>query len=219
MALIRDLPKEEQPLERLLRSGVGTLSDAELIAVLLGARSMEQPRNIIRDGLPAFARYNWGVGQRHRVPRTKAAKIAAALELGRRVAGGSWIERETVKTPDDLARGLIARYGHLPQEELGATFLDSRNCVIREVPAIYRGTVNSSVATSRDVIRIALELNALGVILFHNHPSGMTEPSGEDYAFTHAMTQSCKLMGVELLDHLILGTNRFTSMKARGMLG
>lgn len=215
MTRFSELPKEEQPLERLLKSGVSTLSDAELVAVLIGAHSMEQPREMIRDGLPAFARYEWGVGTQHRIARTHAGRIAAALELGRRIAGESWCEPDKIKTPDDLARGLISRYSHKPQEELGAVFLDARNRVIREVPAIYRGTVSSCIATTRDICRMALGMNALGVIAFHHHPSGIPDPSAEDIQFTRKLSDACTLVGVELLDHLVLGSNRFVSLKAR----
>lgn len=218
MARIRDLPRDEQPIERLLRCGAESLSDAELIAVVIGAQSMEKPRDMIRDGLPAFARYEWGVGRRHRVPKGHAAKIAAALELGRRIASEVRPQRAPILTSHDLAPGLMARYARKPQEELGGVFLDARHCVIREVPAIYRGTINGSVATSRDIIRFALELHAVAVIVFHQHPSGFPEPSREDYSFTDGLEAACRMMHIELLDHLILCTDRFVSMKHRGYL-
>jgi DNA repair protein RadC len=218
MTRFSTLPKDEQPAERLLLHGAQTLSDAELVAVVTGAQSMETPRDLIRDGLPAFARYDWGAGTRHRIPRRHAAKIAAALELGRRVAADVRPDSPCITHADQLGPGLIARHAHKPQEELGGVFLDSRHRVIREVAAIYRGTINSSVATSRDVIRVALDVHAVAVIVFHQHPSGFPEPSSEDYAFTRDLAAACKMMHVELLDHLILGSSRYVSMKERGCL-
>jgi DNA repair protein RadC len=143
--------------------------------------------------------------------------LEAAFELARRVAYKENSCDDPIRDPEALARALVARYSHHVQERLGGVFLDAKNRIIAE-REIYIGTLNSAAVSTRDVIRIALELNAASVIIFHNHPSGDPAPSAEDLLFTRRMAEAGKLMGVELLDHLILGANRYISLKQRGAM-
>ena len=221
--LINDLPMEERPRERLLQHGPQSLSDAELVAILLGSgtrgkSAVSVARDLVRDGLRELTRREWGEGAR--VPglgSAKWARISAALEIGRRVAAQLDGPREPVRDAESIARPLIARYSHHVQERLGAVFLDSKNRIIRE-REIYIGTLNSTTVSTRDILRYALQENAASVIIFHNHPSGDPSPSAEDLVFTRKAVEACKLMGVEVLDHLILGANRYVSLKQRGAL-
>ena len=112
---------------------------------------------------------------------------------------------------------MIARYSHYLQERLGAVFLDSKNRIIRE-REIYVGTLNAATVSTRDVLRYALQDNAAAVVIFHNHPSGDPAPSAEDLVFTRKMAEAGRLLGVDVLDHLILGANRYVSLKQRGAM-
>lgn len=220
---IADLPMDERPRERLSRHGPSTLSDAELLALLLGSgtrgkSAVQLARELLGDGLPNLAKKEWGATKRlSGVGEAKASRIAAAFELGRRLAAKVDDDLDAISNPEALARALVARYSHHLQERLGAVFLDSKNRIIRE-REIYVGTLNSTTVSTRDVLRWALEENAAGVIIFHNHPSGDPGPSAEDLLFTRKMVEAGKLMGVEVLDHLILGANRFVSLRQRGVL-
>ncbi len=221
---IADLPLDERPRERLMRHGASTLSDSELLAILLGSgvrgkSALQLARDLLPDGLQVFARRDWSSGRLAKgIGEAKRARIAAALEIGRRLASHVADGSDPIRDPDALARSLIARYAHQVQERLGAVFLDSKNRVLRE-REIYVGTLNSTTVSTRDVIRHALEENAASVIIFHNHPSGDPAPSAEDLLFTKKMVEAGRLMGVEILDHLILGSNRFVSLKQRGAMG
>jgi DNA repair protein RadC len=220
---IADLPPDERPRERLARHGAETLSDAELVAVLLGSgvrgrSAIHLARQLTGDGLRAMSRREWnGSGRIGGIGTAKAARLAATFEIARRLAGEAGIDAEPVCNPETLARPLIARYGHHVQERLGAVFLDSKNRVLRE-REIYIGTLNSAAVSTRDVLRCALEENAASVIIFHNHPSGDPAPSAEDLLFTKKMVEAGRLMGVEVLDHLILGANRYVSLRQRGAM-
>lgn len=220
---IADLPMDERPRERLLKHGVETLSDAELIAILIGSgvrgrSAITVARELLSDGLHTLARRDWSGNHRPRgVGSAKAARLAAAFEVGRRLASFIEGEREPVRDPEPLARSLIARYSHYVQERLGAIFLDSKSRIIRQ-REIYIGTLNSTTVSTRDVLRFALEDHAASVIIFHNHPSGDPSPSAEDLLFTRKMVEAAKLIGVDLIDHLILGANRYVSLKKRGVL-
>lgn len=220
---IADLPADERPRERLSRHGASTLSDAELVALLLGSgtrgkSAVQLARDLLGDGLASLARKEWNATRRVLgVGAAKASRIAAAFELGRRLAAKIDADANVVKEAEPLARALIARYSHHVQERLGAVFLDSKNRVIRE-REIYVGTLNSTVVSTRDVLRFALEDNAAAVIIFHNHPSGDPTPSGEDLLFTRKMVEAGKLMGIDVVDHLILGANRYVSLKGRGVM-
>lgn len=204
----------ETPLDRLARAGIEALSDAELVSLLIDADAPKTSM-LLRDGLPAFARASWS-GTKQPVTRRQAGRIVASLELNRRLAVVT-DDREPVSDPAVLARSLLVRYAHHVQERLGAVYLDSRNRVLRE-REIYIGTLNSAMVSTRDVLRFALHDHAASLILFHNHPSGDPAPSAEDLLFTTKLVEAGKVLGVEVLDHLILGANRFVSLKQRGMM-
>jgi DNA repair protein RadC len=221
--MIADLPMDDRPRERLLTHGADTLSDAELLAILIGSgmrgkNALDLSRELLVGGLSGLARRDTsatsavsGIGP------AKAARIAAALEIGRRLAAYREPPRDPVRDPESLAQLLIARYSHHIQERLGAVFLDSKNRMIRE-REIYVGTLNMTTVSTRDIIRLALQENAAAVIVFHNHPSGDPAPSAEDLVFTRKMVEAGKLMSVDVLDHLILGHNRWVSLRQRGAM-
>jgi len=221
--VISDLPLDERPRERMTRSGATALSDAELLAILIepgrrGMSSIDLARAALADGLEALARREWLPGKRvgHLGP-TRVARIAAALELGRRIAALGARSQEPVVDVATLAPSLISRYSHHVQERLGAIYLDSHSRIIRE-REIYVGTLTSAIVSPRDVLRFALEENAAGTIVFHNHPSGDPSPSAEDLLFTRKLVEAGTVMGVDVLDHVIVGGNRYASLRERGHL-
>ncbi|HVR44476.1 MAG TPA: DNA repair protein RadC [Thermoanaerobaculia bacterium] len=220
---IADLPIDERPRERMERHGARTLSDAELLAIILGSgtrgrSAVHLAREMLADGLPALARREWPRGRLvPGVGPAKACRIGAALEIGRRLATRQDGDRDPIHDVTSLAGPLIARYSHYVQERLGALFLDSKNRLIRE-REIYVGTLNAATVSTRDVLRIALEENAAGVVIFHNHPSGDPAPSAEDLSFTRRLVEAASLMGLDVIDHLILGANRYVSLRQRGAL-
>jgi DNA repair protein RadC len=221
--VIADLPIDERPRERLMRHGAATLSDAELIAILIGSgmrgkNAVEVARDIIDQGIVGIARREVAeIAAVSGVGPAKAARIAAAVELGRRLSSFRGEERDPVRDPEAIARHLIARYSHHVQERLGAVFLDAKNRIIRE-REVYVGTLNMTTVSTRDVLRLALQENAAAVIIFHNHPSGDPAPSAEDLLFTKKMFEAGGLMGIDVLDHLILGANRWVSLRQRGAM-
>lgn len=219
--LIADLPLDDRPREKMRKHGAETLSDAELVALLIGSgtrgkNAIQLARELLRDGLTALGGSSAEVLARTRgVGGAKATRIAAAFEIARRIAAP---RDDSPEYDDTLAgRALISRYAHEAQEHLGAILLDSRKRVMKQCE-IFVGTVARALVSSRDVVRAALEANAVGVVLFHNHPSGDPTPSADDLAFTRKVQQSLALVDVELVDHLIVGAQRYCSMRGRGLL-
>lgn len=220
--LIADLPIEERPRERLIRHGPQVLSDPELLSILIGTgtrgrSALTLARDLLADGLQQLARKEWSTVRRPGVGAAKAARLAAALELGRRIAHLTDTDLDSVREPDRLGRRLVARYSHHVQERLGAVYLDAKNRPIRE-REIYVGTLNATTVSTRDIFRHALEDGAAALIIFHNHPSGDPAPSAEDLIFTKKVVEAGQLLGVEVVDHLILGMNRFVSLRDRGAI-
>lgn len=205
MDSINDLPLEERPQYRMRQYGAETLSDAELLCLALGKTNITKVRMLLRDGLSSIAK------------NPKEPKLAAVVELTRRIRSQDFDRGKPVGQPDDLAAHLIAMHSHKPQEELGVVLLNSRNIVLHEA-IVYRGTINSASVSTRDPIRLALEWNAVGMIVFHQHPSGDPCPSSEDILFTRKLAEACKLVDVDLLDHIVLGHNRFVSFKKQGFI-
>jgi DNA repair protein RadC len=219
---IADMPLDEQPRERLSRHGVESLSDAELVSVVLtasrGRSALDVARSVLSDGLLALARRDWrsytrvtGIGD------ANASRIAASFELGRRSVIRETPVDDPVSNPESLARTLLVRYGHHVQERLGAIYLDAKNRIIRE-REIHVGTLNSATVSTRDVLRFALDDHAVSVIVFHNHPSRDPTPSPDDLLFTRKLVEAGKVLNVDVVDHLILGSSRYVSLKQRGMM-
>lgn len=218
--LIRQIPRDERPRERLLRHGGSALSDAELMAVLLrtgrrGVSVLEIARELLREwgsltgllgaSLPSLRRQ--GLGE------AKAASLLAALELGRRLARSNIPRRRPMARPAAVASYLLLRYATQDQEVMGALFLDSRNQLLSETE-VFRGTMNRAAAEPRAILKEAILRGATGVLLFHTHPSGDPAPSAEDLLFTRHMAQAGEVLGIRLVDHLILGTGgRWLSLR------
>jgi DNA repair protein RadC len=220
---IADLPVDERPRERMARGGAVALSDAELVALLIepgrrGKSSLEIAREVVADGLLALVRREWIPGKAvGSVGASRVARIAAALELGRRIAALSVTSSEPIRHPDVIAHRLMATYGHRVQETFGGIYLDSRHRIISE-REIFVGTLKSASVSPRDVFRFALNDHAAAVVVFHNHPSGDPSPSPQDLAFTTKLVSIGQPLGVEVLDHLIVTPSSFVSLKQRDLM-
>ncbi|MEO6260418.1 MAG: DNA repair protein RadC [Thermoanaerobaculia bacterium] len=219
--LIADLPLDERPRERMRMHGPTTLSDAELVAILLGSgtrgrNAIQLARDLVGEGLETLVcRDLEDIARLHGVGPAKATRIVAAFEIARRFAARPDRDR-SIYDGEVVARSLIARCAGLRQEQLGAVFLDSRRRILCE-REIYVGTVAHAVVSTRDIVRQGLEVNAVGVVIFHNHPSGDPSPSGEDILFTRRASDALRLVDLELVDHLVIGASRYESLKQKGM--
>ena len=218
--MIGDLPVEERPRERMQRHGPRTMTDAELLAILLGSgtegkNAIDLAREmLIGGGVVHLAKNDIDhLTKTNGVGLAKAARIAAAFELGRRSA--VMAKKEPPKfDAKALAKKQMARMRDFMQERLSGVFLDSRGHILRE-REIFVGTIDRAIVSTRDVLRLALDANATGVVLYHNHPSGDPTPSAEDRAFTEKMSEALELANMHLIDHIIIGRRVFISMKGR----
>jgi DNA repair protein RadC len=216
---IADMPVDERPRERMMRGGAASLSDAELLAILLepgrqGKSSIDLAREVVADGLLALARREWVPGRVGNLGPARVARIAAALELARRIAALTPTSGDPVTEPSSLATRLVGRYGHCVQERFGVICLDARNRIISE-REISVGSLTSSNVSPRDVFRFALSDHAAAVIVFHNHPSGDPAPSAQDLAFTRKLVDVGKGLDVPVFDHLVVACTGYVSLKQR----
>jgi DNA repair protein RadC len=218
-----DLPAEDRPRERLLRHGAGALSNRELLAVVLGtgtrgSSALEVASALLASGLRGLAgRSATDLETERGLGRAKAARVAATLELGARLASEGRGALPSFRTPSESARYLLPRYGARPVETFGILALDVRHRLKREA-VISVGCLTSSLVHPREVFQEAVVARAAALVLFHNHPSGDPEPSAEDIALTRRLASAGTLMGIEILDHVILGAGRHVSLKERGLL-
>lgn len=207
--------RDEEPMYRLFAHGSNTLSDSELVSIVTG-RPLNEARVLVQDGLPVFARRSWDIGGRYQARRNVAARIVASLELGRRVVMAEGQSDEIV-SPEKLGPRLATQYGDAVQEHFGVVFLTTKSTVI-VTRILSIGTLDHALVSPRDVVRLALEVHAAGVIVFHNHPSGLPSPSREDHDLTRKLNHATDLMGIDLVDHLIVAKRRYYSMKQHGDL-
>jgi DNA repair protein RadC len=220
---LRDLPAAERPRERLLASGAGALSERELLALLIGSgargrSALTLAQDLLADGLHALAqREPLELAAEHGLGPARAACVAAALELGSRLAAAPRIPAPAFSSPADTAAFLLPRYGRRPLEIFGLLALDARHRLRREV-VISTGCLTSSLVHPREVFQQAVLSRAVGLVLFHNHPSGDPEPSADDVALTRRLSAAGAWMGIDVLDHLVLGAGRWVSLKERGVL-
>lgn len=221
---IRQWPESERPREKLLMRGSAALSDAELLAVLLGSGVRGKDAITLgRELLMRAGGLNALLGRQDREIRVaglgpaKRARLAAALELARRSLAEQLAERPSLGNPRESGDYLSARLRHLPYEVFGCLYLDNRNRVLA-FEELFRGTVDGASVHPREVVRACLKHNAAAVIFAHNHPSGVAEPSAADQAITRELGQALRLVGVRVLDHLVIGHAEPVSMAARGLL-
>ena len=221
---IRDWPEGERPREKLLARGSGSLSDAELLAVLLGSGVRGKDAiALARELLVGAGSLAVLLSRPDQAVRTvglgpaKRARIAAALELARRSLAEQLRQQPALENPRDSGDYLRARLRHLPYEVFGCLYLDNRHRVLA-FEELFRGTLDGASVHPREVVRASLKHNAAAVILAHNHPSGVAEPSAADRNITHQLRDALQLVGVRVLDHLVVGAGEPTSMAARGLI-
>ncbi|NIP72675.1 MAG: JAB domain-containing protein [Gammaproteobacteria bacterium] len=222
---IRDWPAAERPREKLLARGPGALSDAELLAVFLrtgvrGKTAVDLARELLEEhgGLRPLmeaerARFcaNPGLGE------AKYALLQAVLEMARRHLHENLVRGDTLSCPDDTRRYLTAQLRGHPHEVFACLFLDNRHRVIR-FDELFHGTINGASVHPREVVRRSLAHNAAAVILAHNHPSGVAEPSSADLQLTRRLSDALALVDVRVLDHIVIGDGEAVSLAERGLL-
>lgn len=222
---MKRLAPHDRPREKLARAGAGALGDNELVALLLGAGvrdrhalAVAQDVLEIAGGVPGLLQVGLDDLTRVRgVGAPRASRLLAAVELGRRALSSTGGERVRFTGVDDLGRYLLARYGGFREERFGVVMLDSKLRLIRaEVVSI--GTLDQSLAHPREIFRAAMAASASCIGLFHNHPSGDPQPSPDDAAVTSRLVAAGDLIGIDVIDHVILGTGRWFSFRAAGLL-
>jgi DNA repair protein RadC len=220
---VHDLEVAERPRERLARQGAEALSNRELLALVVGTGSardsvLEVSDRLLARGLHGLAGRSVNDLRRERgLGLAKASRVLAALELGTRLASGSQEKAPVLRAPADVARYLLPRYAARPVETFGLLALDVRHRLKHEA-VVSVGCLTSSLVHPREVFQEAVVARAAGIVLFHNHPSGDPEPSAEDVSLTRRLAAGGSLMGIEVLDHLVLGAGSFVSLKDRGVL-
>lgn len=214
------VPVADRPREKLLRAGVDALGDNELLALVLGAGTrargvlaVAQEVIAAADGLPGLARL--GMEELERVAgigASRAARLLAAVELGRRTLTRETVERPRFLSPREAADYLMPRYGGFQVERFGVMLLDQKYRLIR-ITVISTGTLDTTLAHPREVYRAAAAASAATVVVFHNHPSGDPTPSPGDRLVTRRLEAAGEVMGIELGDHIILGDATYFSFK------
>lgn len=215
---IRELPASERPAQRLSERGPSCLNDAELLALVSGQYDLAVCEQSLRTyhGWVGLLRADIrAVAASLGTPR-RAANLKAALEIGRRLALAVYDDRFQVRSPADVAQLFMTEMLALDQEELWVAALDTKNRLLK-VDKVYRGSVNSAQIRVGEVYKEALRLNATSIIVAHNHPTSDPTPSPEDILVTKQIVEAGKLLDVEALDHLIVGGNRYISMRERGL--
>ena len=220
---ITDFAESERPRERLARLGPKSLSNAELLAILVrvgvkGENAVQVAQRLLNtfDGVLGLHRATFDeVCAQHGISTAKASQIKAALELGYRMEKES-LEQEKIQSPEQAAQLILYEMSALDQEELWVILLNTRNH-LQLIETIYRGSLNSSQVRVGELFKSAVRRNAASIIVAHNHPSGDPTPSPDDIAVTRAIVEAGKLLDIDVLDHLVLGGGKFASLKQRGL--
>lgn len=223
--MIRDFPEEERPRERFEQSGPESLSNHELIAILLRTGTKEESvlqlsnrlltnfegLRLLKDATLDEITAIKGIG------KAKAIQVLAAVEIGRRISNLAYDDRYVIRSPEDCANYVMNDMRFLSQEHFVCLYLNTKNQVLHK-KTVFIGSLNASIVHPREVFKEALRRSAASVICLHNHPSGDPTPSREDIEVTKRLVESGKIIGIELLDHLIIGENKFVSLKEKGYL-
>lgn len=223
---VKELPSSERPYEKCERYGAGVLSDAELLAVILrtgtkSQRVMELAVNILNysTAYPGLKGLNYltlkELTRINGVGKVKAIELLCLTEITKRMS--KEIHRDSLRlvTPQSVADYYMQDMRHLSREQVMLLMMDSKNKIIKDM-IISEGTVNTSIMPTREVYVQALKHEAVNIILLHNHPSGDPTPSAEDIRVTKKLSEAGNLIGITLMDHIIIGDNRYISLKEQG---
>jgi DNA repair protein RadC len=223
--MIRDFPQDERPRERMIQNGASSLSNQELLAILLRTgtknesviqmasrllKNFEGLRLLKDASLEEITNFR-GIGL------AKAVQILAAFELGRRIANLSYDDRYVIRSPEDGANFVMNDMRFLSQEHFVCLYLNTKNQVLHR-QTIFIGSLNASIVHPREVFKEAFRRSAASIICIHNHPSGDPAPSREDIEVTKRLVECGKIIGIDILDHLIIGDKKYISLKEKGYL-
>jgi DNA repair protein RadC len=222
---IRDWPAEDRPREKLLARGAGALTDAELLAIFLrtglpGKSAVDLARELLDDfgGLAPLLnapkpRFTAALG----LGDAKFAQLQAVLEMSRRYLQQNLARGNALDSPQAVRDFLSAKLSGRPREVFACLFLDNRHRLIR-YEELFSGTIDGASVHPREVVRRALELSAAALILAHNHPSGVAEPSRADEHITARLREALALVDVRVIDHIVVGDGQSVSFAERGLL-
>ncbi|MCP8617014.1 DNA repair protein RadC [Salirhabdus salicampi] len=222
---IRDIPKQERPREKLLETGSKHLTNQELLSVLLGSgtkhesvMTLAQRVLVTFGGIESLKDTTYeelsaikGIG------KAKAATLVAAIEFGKRIHTIKLEEKYVVRQPVDVAGYIMDELRHLKQEHFIALYLDTKNQIIHQ-QTLFIGSLNASIVHPREIFKEAVKRSAASIICAHNHPSGDPTPSQEDIQITKRISECGKMIGIEVLDHIVIGNGRYVSLKEKGYL-
>ncbi|MDQ0882926.1 DNA repair protein RadC [Peribacillus sp. V2I11] len=223
--LIRDYPKEERPRERFLQDGPQSLSNQELLALLLRTGSREESvlqlssrlinsfkgLRLLKEASVEELTMIKGIGE------AKAIQILASVELGRRISNLNDQDRYVIRSPEDGANYCMEEMRFLSQEHFVCLYLNTKNQVLQKT-TVFIGSLNASIVHPREVFKEAFKRSAASIICLHNHPSGDPSPSREDIEVTKRLVECGKIIGIEVLDHIIIGEHKYVSLKEKGYL-
>jgi DNA repair protein RadC len=222
---MKAIAPHDRPREKLARLGARSLGDNELVAIVIGegqarASALDLANALLTSigGIEGLARAcHDDLVQIRGIGTARAAQVLAAVELGRRIIGRGGRQRLQVTSPRSVAEFLMPEYGNRPVEQFGIVLLDTKHRVLRTT-VLSVGTLDASIVHPREIFREATTGGAAAIVLFHNHPSGDPEPSQEDKRLTERMIAAGVVMGIDVLDHIILGDARYFSFRERGTL-
>ncbi|MGM0471350.1 MAG: RadC family protein [Bacillota bacterium] len=220
---IKDLPKEERPREKLIKWGVNTLSTVELLALIIRTGSQSDTALELASKLLS---HSGGLKFIHElsieelqevkgVGVVKATQIRAAIELGQRIRVANQEVKQVITSPQDVANLLLAKLSFVSREHFITLLLDTKNQVLA-IEEVSVGSLSNSVVHPREVFKSAIKRSSAAIIVAHNHPSGNPEPSSADIAITKRLQEAGKIIGIEVLDHLIIGNEDYISLKESG---
>lgn len=223
--LLRELPESERPREKLERLGAKMLSTPELIAIIL--RTGTRNRSAISLAEEINTRFNHSNQLKYvtldelmtinGIGKTKAIQLLAAIELGKRVHTSPLVRGMQIRTPIDCVDYIAEEVKYLEQEHFIGIYLDSKNRVLAK-KTLFVGSLNRSICHPREVFKEAFRHGCNSIIIIHNHPSGSPTPSPQDIAVTKRLHEISELVGIELLDHIIIGSEGYVSLREEGIM-